>query len=74
MKLSGQIHVPAALAWGPSPRGALSRSLGGTDSRSGCFGVNKACCGVWGSHIVGVEDSCRLGYYAVSTGKQVLSL
>jgi hypothetical protein len=44
MKLSGQLHDPAALLPGKSPRYPLGRKLGGPHSRSGRDGEEKSLC------------------------------
>jgi hypothetical protein len=41
MEVSGQLHAPAALPPGKSPRYPLDRRLGGPQSRSGRFGEEK---------------------------------
>jgi len=33
-----QLHAPASLPWGKTPRYPLDRRLGGSESRSGCCG------------------------------------
>jgi hypothetical protein len=38
MEISGQLHAPAALPQGKSPRYSLDRRLCGHQSRSGCGG------------------------------------
>jgi hypothetical protein len=41
MEVSGQLHAPAALPWGKSPRYPLDRRLGGPQRGSGRCGEEK---------------------------------
>jgi hypothetical protein len=41
MKVSGQIHAPAALHYGKSPQHPLDKRLGGPQSQSGHGGEEK---------------------------------
>jgi hypothetical protein len=60
MEVSGQLHVPAALPPGRSPRYPLDRRLGGLQNRSGCCGIEKNPL-----PLPGIEPrTCRYTYWA----------